>query len=153
MTWSDPEICQILSVLLQKNTLIRKKTKTKMACHYISWTQTGKGKNTVEQCSDWGVKTNFLECMPTLPPKIYMNPIRHAHLFPFVLVDPDFLHSDWLTGVVHETMHHAFGPWSIMDPSSELQMSGALDSLRSLVAHAVRQGVAEAMRNTYIWGN
>ncbi len=33
----------------------------------------------------------------------------HA-LFPFVLVDLESLHSDWLTGVVHETMHHAFGP-------------------------------------------
>ena len=33
----------------------------------------------------------------------------HVSLFPFVLVDPYFLHSNWLTGVVHETMHHAFG--------------------------------------------
>ncbi len=31
-------------------------------------------------------------------------------LFPFVLVDLESLHSVWLTGVVHETMHHAFGP-------------------------------------------
>ncbi len=31
-------------------------------------------------------------------------------LFQFVLVDPDFLHSNWLTGVVHETMHHVFEP-------------------------------------------
>ncbi len=31
-------------------------------------------------------------------------------LFPFVLVALESLHSDWLTGVVHETMHHAFGP-------------------------------------------
>ncbi len=28
----------------------------------------------------------------------------HHTLFPFVLVDPKFLHSDWLTGVVHETI-------------------------------------------------
>ncbi len=34
----------------------------------------------------------------------------HVDLFPFVLVDLESLHSDWLTGVVHETMHHAFGP-------------------------------------------
>ena len=46
----------------------------------------------------------------------------HVYLFPFVL---ESLHSDWLTGVVEEIMHHTFGPWSIMDPSSELQMSGA----------------------------
>ncbi len=32
------------------------------------------------------------------------------YLFPFVLVDLESLHSDWLTGVVNETMHHAFGP-------------------------------------------
>ena len=31
-------------------------------------------------------------------------------LFPFVLVDLESLHSDSLTGVVHETMHHTFGP-------------------------------------------
>ncbi len=36
--------------------------------------------------------------------------VAHGLLFPFVPVDPDFLHSDWLTGVVHETMHHTFGP-------------------------------------------
>ncbi len=35
---------------------------------------------------------------------------KYQELFPFVLVDLESLHSDWLTGVVHETMHHAFGP-------------------------------------------
>ena len=47
----------------------------------------------------------------TLPHGVGENIVTlYNPLFPFVLVDPDFLHSDWLTGVVHETMHHAFGP-------------------------------------------
>ncbi len=39
-----------------------------------------------------------------------LTSVLHLLLFPFVLVDPDFLHFAWLTGVVHETMHHTFGP-------------------------------------------
>ncbi len=74
----------------------------------------------------------------------------YPFLFPFVLVDLESLHSDWLTGVVHETMHHAFGPWSIIIPWCCMH---TLASLRSLVAHAVRHGVAEAIPNTYKWGN
>ncbi len=31
--------------------------------------------------------------------------VTDAKSFPFVLVGPEFLHSDWLTGGVHETMH------------------------------------------------
>ncbi len=29
--------------------------------------------------------------------------VQHDTLFPFVLVDLESLHSDWLTGVVHDT--------------------------------------------------
>ncbi len=35
---------------------------------------------------------------------------EYVYLFPFVLVALESLHSDWLTGVVHETMHHACEP-------------------------------------------
>ncbi len=39
-----------------------------------------------------------------------VSSVEYQILFPFVLVDLESLHSDWLTGVVHETMHHVFGP-------------------------------------------
>ncbi len=43
-----------------------------------------------------------------VPEKLFCG--VHTNLFPFVLVDLESLHSDWLTGVVHETMRHTFGP-------------------------------------------
>ncbi len=40
----------------------------------------------------------------------YLRKIGPPLLFPFVLVDLESLHSAWLTGAVHEAMHHTFGP-------------------------------------------
>ncbi len=41
-------------------------------------------------------------------PKAFSLALKDQCLFPFVLVDLESLHSDWLTGVVHEAMHHTF---------------------------------------------
>ncbi len=64
----------------------------------------------------------------------------------FIPLCTDFLHSDWLTGVVHETMDHTFKPchcnWTPCLTASHTH------SLHLLMTHTVRQGVAQAMPNT-----